>query len=173
MESPSPRAHLKSILALPFMVILIIPCILYYAISHISWNPISGINNTTSTYIGLFALIIGFPFFLSSIWLFNKIGKGTLAPWNPTKKLVVKGLYRHVRNPMITGVVLILISEAFILENTLIFLWGTLFFCVNFIYFVVKEEPDLIERFGVEYKTYKKNVPRWIPRIRGWRPEDE
>ena len=111
--------------------------------------------------------------FVQSIVLFIKIGKGTLAPWKPTQNIVVRGLYRHVRNPMIIGVNLLLLSEVLLLKSGNLLLWQLSFFALNHIYFISKEEPDLGRRFGDEYLIYCKNVPRWIPRLKAWRPEDE
>ena len=117
--------------------------------------------------VGAVLLAIGLLLFIQSIILFAKIGNGTLAPWVPTKKLVVKSLYRHVRNPMILGVVLILLAESLLFKSAYIMVWAVLFFFICFTYFVFKEEPDLAKRFGEEYLGYKKNVPRWLPRIKG------
>ncbi|MEO1257723.1 MAG: isoprenylcysteine carboxylmethyltransferase family protein [Bacteroidota bacterium] len=120
--------------------------------------------------VGCLLLGIGLILFIASVLLFVKIGKGTLAPWKPTQKLVVKGLYQHLRNPMILGVVVILTAESFLLESFYIMCWAFLFFIINNIYFSFKEEPDLIKRFGEEYVAYKNNVPRWLPRTKGWQP---
>ncbi|MGF7117153.1 methyltransferase family protein [Methanobacterium oryzae] len=104
---------------------------------------------------------------------FLKIGKGTLAPWDPPKKLVIGGAYRHVRNPMISGVLMIVLGEALIFASIELFLLFILFFIVNHIYFVYSEEPGLIKRFGRDYIEYKKNVPRWIPRLTPWKKKNE
>lgn len=103
--------------------------------------------------------------------LFNNVGKGTLAPWNPPENLVVKGPYCYVRNPMIIGVLLVLISEYFLLNAIEILWWAVLFFIINNIYFYVFEERQLENRFGEEYKKYKKNVPMWIPRFTPWKSQ--
>ena len=103
-----------------------------------------------------------------TITLFQKKGKGTLAPWKPTQKLVIEGPYRYVRNPMISGVLCILIAESLLINSVYIFYWALFFFTINYIYFIVKEEPDLVKRFGNEYENYKKNVPRWIPLSTPW-----
>ena len=49
-----------------------------------------------------------------------------------------------------------------------IFTWALFFFGLNSVYFILKEEPDLLKRFGEDYKNYKENVPRWIPRWKPW-----
>ena len=98
-----------------------------------------------------------------------RFGAGTIAPWDPTRKLVVRGLYLHVRNPMIIGVLTALLGESLILHSVQMFAWFIAFFIINNIYFVFSEEPGLTKRFGEEYLEYKRNVPRWIPRLRPWK----
>jgi protein-S-isoprenylcysteine O-methyltransferase Ste14 len=112
--------------------------------------------------LGLIGLII----MIICISSFIRIGRGTLAPWSPTKKLVVSGLYRYVRNPMILGVWIVLLGEALALKSQNILIWAVSFFIINTIYFIVYEEPDLEDRFGNEYRDYKKHVFRWLPRLR-------
>jgi protein-S-isoprenylcysteine O-methyltransferase Ste14 len=69
---------------------------------------------------------------------------------------------------MISGVLCVLIAEGLLLKSVNIFYWALFFFTINYIYFIVKEEPDLVKRFGEAYKEYRKNVPRWIPRSTPW-----
>ena len=98
--------------------------------------------------------------------LFAKIGKGTLAPWAATKHLIIEGPYRIVRNPMITGVLLVLTAEALILSSIYIFYWMVLFFIINCVYFKLFEEKQLVRNFGDEYIAYRKSVPMWFPKIK-------
>jgi protein-S-isoprenylcysteine O-methyltransferase Ste14 len=70
---------------------------------------------------------------------------------------------------MITGVLLMLSAEALLLQSWPIAAWMMLFFIGNAIYFPLVEEKGLEKRFGNEYRDYKANVPRWIPRLRPWR----
>jgi len=106
-----------------------------------------------------------------TISLFAWIGRGTLAPWDPTQRLVVVGPYRHVRNPMISGVLSILLGEGLLLGSSAILIWFLAFFSVNATFIPLFEEPDLARRFGDEYAIYKRNVPRWVPRLRPWTPD--
>jgi protein-S-isoprenylcysteine O-methyltransferase Ste14 len=96
------------------------------------------------------------------------VGKGTLAPWDPTSRLVVRGPYRHVRNPMISGVLGILLGEAVLLGSVPLLVWFGLVLALNAVYMPLVEEPGLRSRFGEDYETYKANVPRWVPRLRPW-----
>jgi protein-S-isoprenylcysteine O-methyltransferase Ste14 len=105
-----------------------------------------------------------------TIRMFILIGNGTIMPWDPTRKLIVVSLYRHVRNPMILSVLTIEIGEAILFASYGIATLAILFFVVNTIYFIISEEPGLEKRFGKEYVEYKKNVPRWIPRLKPWIP---
>ncbi len=118
-----------------------------------------------------FALVIACCGLALSIWtatLFTKFGDGTPAPWDPPKKMVVRGPYRHVRNPMITSVLIILLAESILFQSLAIAAWMVVFFIGNAIYFPLVEEKGLERRFGDEYRQYKTHVPRWIPRLRGW-----
>jgi len=108
-----------------------------------------------------------------TISTFIRIGKGTLAPWSPTRKLVIGGMYGHVRNPMIIGVLIVLIGESIAILSLNIFIWAGIFFITNNFFFVLYEEPNLEKRFGTEYQKYKKNVPRWIPRLKTFVPDSE
>jgi len=119
---------------------------------------------------GLVIILIGLTIMTLTIASFAKLGKGTLAPWSPTKKLVIVGMYRYVRNPMIIGVLIVLLGESISILSLRIFIWAMVFFILNSIHFVLYEEPNLEKRFGDEYKEYKKNVPRWIPRLKPFKP---
>ena len=67
---------------------------------------------------------------------------------------------------MITGVLFILAGEAFYFNAEPILLWAAIFFIISNIYFILIEEPGLLKRFGEDYKKYKGNVPRWIPKTK-------
>jgi len=119
-------------------------------------------------FAGLVLLLAGMILLLITVYLFASVGEGTLAPWDPTEKLVIQGPYQYMRNPMITGVVTVLIGESVLTGSWIIVLWITLFFALNHVYFIFSEEPGLAKRFGEPYKRYKQNVPRWIPRSTPW-----
>jgi protein-S-isoprenylcysteine O-methyltransferase Ste14 len=102
--------------------------------------------------------------------LFARVGRGTIAPWDPTTRLVVVGPYRHVRNPMISGVLAILLGEAAIFASVPLLLWFAGVFAANALYLPLVEEPGLRKRFGADYDAYRANVPRWLPRLSPWDP---
>jgi protein-S-isoprenylcysteine O-methyltransferase Ste14 len=160
LKQPSLLKHLRDIVVLPFTVTCIIPYFIYQA--NDSFLPA---NNFLKT-VGIFFAFCGLSLFLYTVVLFNNIGKGTLAPWSPTQKLVMAGPYRYCRNPMITGVLFILIGEALTFHSTAILIEAVLFVVINTIYFIFSEEPGLLDRFGNDYQVYKQNVPRWIPRFK-------
>lgn len=109
--------------------------------------------------------LIGLGLFIETLRLFISVGRGTLAPWNATHKLVVRGPYRYTRNPMITAVFFILLAEALALWSQPLLIWAISFFAFNTLYFILKEEPDLEQKFGAAYRHYKRHVPRWLPRL--------
>ena len=149
---------------LPITTLIIVP---FYIVESFD------IRFSVITLIGLVFLGTGLFVLILTISAFIKIGKGTLAPWNPAKKLIVGGIYGYVRNPMIMGVQAALIGESFILLSFHILLWTVIFFFINNIYFTLYEEPELGKRFGEEYLEYKRKVPRWIPRSTPYIPKVE
>lgn len=118
--------------------------------------------------LGTLAFCVGLLLLVITIRLFMKKGRGTLAPWNPTQKLVTDGVYRYVRNPMISGVLFMLIGETIFFGSWLLFMWALIFGIGNTFYFRLSEEPGLVRRFGEEYLVYRRNVPMWIPRLKPW-----
>ena len=93
-------------------------------------------------------------------------GRGTLAPVDPPRKLVRAGLYRHVRNPMYLGVILVLVGEAVFFESRMLSFYATIVALSFHLFVVLYEEPTLRALFGEEYDAYRSEVPRWVPRLR-------
>lgn len=122
------------------------------------------------TITGFAFMLTGLTIMFLTIRMFIRIGRGTLAPWSPTRKLVTRSLYSHVRNPMILGVNTVLVGETIVFRSMNIGIWAASFFIINTVYFILSEEPGLKKRFGEEYEEYKRNVPRWIPRWKPWKP---
>ena len=116
--------------------------------------------------VGGLLIAAGVALVVWTVRLFMTVGRGTLAPWDPTSALVVLGPYRLVRNPMITGVATILAGQALFFRSWGIALEFAIFLVVNAIYFPLVEEPGLRRRFGAEYEEYRARVPRWLPRVR-------
>jgi len=165
------RDHIVSF-SLPLLVLIVIPsCLIVFSNDFIfgwGYDPTSDI---LLSLLGLILIVCGVTLLVKCIRVFSRIGEGTLAPWAPTKNLVVSGLYRRTRNPMISGVLIALLGESILFSSLSIFAWFILSLIGNHIYFIKSEEPGLIARFGDEYRIYMDHVPRWIPRRTPWYPE--
>ncbi|QYK51848.1 MAG: isoprenylcysteine carboxylmethyltransferase family protein [Anaerolineales bacterium] len=154
--------HTLAVLLLPFVITAVIPAYLlgqFGAGEPALWQQAAG---------GL-VFAAGFSLFAWCVSLFVRVGRGTLAPWDPTTALVAVGPYRYVRNPMISGVAAMLLGEAIYFGSVALLVWSVVFVTINHIYFVLSEEPGLEQRFGEPYRRYKSTVPRWLPRLRPWR----
>jgi len=161
--------HMLAILLLPFVVVLIIPRWLLRAWSVSDTRWIDGtMTASLSQLAGIVVFLTGFGLFAWCVSLFARVGQGTLAPWDPTRRLVAVGPYRYVRNPMISGVLTMLVGEMLFLGSRVIAIWAATFLGINQVYFMLLEEPGLERRFGTAYREYKLAVPRWIPRATPW-----
>jgi protein-S-isoprenylcysteine O-methyltransferase Ste14 len=144
---------------MPFTVTVVVPAlIVWQSGDRLGWGAIPG------------ALLVAVGLFLVAwtVTLFARVGEGTLAPWDPTQRLVVVGPYRHVRNPMISGVLAILLGETLAFWSWSLFVWFLAVFAVNAVYLPLVEEPGLSHRFGGDYERYREHVRRWVPRLRPW-----
>src|SRR5262249_34629368 len=103
-----------------------------------------------------------------SLSRFGLLGLGTPAIVFPPRHLVVKGLYRNVRNPMYLAVVAIILGEAMILGNLQLLLYCALVWLFCHLFVLAYEEPTLRKTFGAEYDIFCANVPRWSPRLSAW-----
>lgn len=118
-------------------------------------------------------IFLGLTPLLDSIRRFIYVGRGTLMPAVPTEHLVVSGLYRYVRNPMYLGVLVAAGGEAVLFWSRGMAIY-TVLVCLGFNLFVLLyEEPALIRRFAEEYMRYKRNVPRWLPRLTAWQDDQD
>ena len=155
---------LAALLLLPINVLIIIPAILFDL-------EITDLNYWTiwlSIAIGLPGLVLA----ISCVRLFATLGGGgTPAPWDPIGNLIIIGPYRYVRNPMLSGVIIMLFSEALFFRSLPFLFYAILFTVINMVYFPLIEEPGLIKRYGNTYKDYMKNVPRWIPAAKPYNHE--
>jgi protein-S-isoprenylcysteine O-methyltransferase Ste14 len=97
-------------------------------------------------------------------------GRGTPAPVAPTERLVVGGLYRHVRNPMYVAVGATIVGQALLLGRPGLLAYAAAFWLVVATFVKAYEEPTLSARYGEEYAAYRRAVPAWWPRLRPWTP---
>jgi protein-S-isoprenylcysteine O-methyltransferase Ste14 len=106
---------------------------------------------------------------IESIWRFVQVGRGTLMPAVPTEHLVVSGLYRFVRNPMYVGVLTALAGEALLFaRRSMVIYWMVVATTIH-LFVLLYEERTLSKRYGEEFEEFKRNVPRWLPRLTPWK----
>jgi len=116
--------------------------------------------------LGLLAIGVGAALLVTCIWEFARSGRGTLSPVDPPRQLVVRGLYRYVRNPMYLSVTVIVLGELLLTgSRALLVYWAIWFVAVN-VFIMGYEEPTLRRRFGDSYERYTRDVRRWLPRMR-------
>jgi protein-S-isoprenylcysteine O-methyltransferase Ste14 len=151
--------HVRAIVLLPGVATIAGPALILSGSGH---PPITA----ASALVGCTVASVGVTLFIQTISLFARVGRGTLAPWDPTAKLVVEGPYRRVRNPMISGVLFVLVGEAIVFRSSALGIYAAIFFAVNALWMPLVEEPLLRERFGDDYERYAADVPRWLPRVR-------
>jgi protein-S-isoprenylcysteine O-methyltransferase Ste14 len=166
MSTSALVANLRSFM-LPLTAAGVVPAVL---LGRTGWAQAFAAVPPARAVAGALLAAAGLAMLVWTVTLFIRVGRGTLAPWDPTRKLVVRGPYAHVRNPMITGVLAILIGEATAFGTRQLWTWAALFVAINHVYFLLSEEPGLARRFGAEFDEYKRHVPRWIPRLSAWHP---
>lgn len=161
--------HLIAVAALPFTVAVLIPIWLARRDDirlSVAETPMMLLVQAC----GVASLAVGLTLFATSLRRFAVEGKGTLAPWDPPARLVLTGPYRYVRNPMISGVLFVLLAEALILRSRVHAEWFLVFLVVNAIYIPLLEEPMLVARFGEPYREYCRHIHRFWPRWHPWSP---
>ncbi|MDQ6886010.1 MAG: isoprenylcysteine carboxylmethyltransferase family protein [Gemmatimonadota bacterium] len=161
--------HLVAIAALPFVVAVLVPMWVARR-NHVALALGTTIPPLLAQIAGASLLLIGLSLFASSLRRFVAEGKGTLAPWDPPRRLVMRGPYRFVRNPMISGLLFVVFGEALILLSEPHALWALTFLLLNGVYIPLFEEPQLRRRFGEPYVEYCRHVPRLVPRLSPWEP---
>lgn len=114
-------------------------------------------------YAATLLLVTGAAILLKSIWSFARVGRGTLAPFDETERLIVVGLYRYVRNPMYVGVIAILLAESWFFWSGQLLLYAGMCFIVANILVIGYEENRLKYKYGEEFRRYCEHVGRWLP----------
>ena len=162
------HSNCTDIIILPGTVLVLVPAAILL-LARGTWLAVDFQTPTEFTfYLGIAIAAIGGYLAVRTAVIFTTLGEGTPAPWEPPKKLVIIGPYRTVRNPMITGAILILLGESVLFNSWLVFLWTIVFLVGKMIYFPLVEEKELAGRFGEPYREYRDQVPRWVPRFRRW-----
>jgi len=146
-------------LALPTIVAFVIP------IAIAVLDPYAG----GFTAWGTVGIALGIAVLGATVREFFTQGRGTLAPWDPPRQLVVTGLFARCRNPMYIGVVLTVLGHAWTFRSPLVAAYAVVIGVVFHVRVVVAEEPWAAQTFPAEWPTYRAQVPRWLPRRRAWR----
>jgi protein-S-isoprenylcysteine O-methyltransferase Ste14 len=113
----------------------------------------------------LVPFLLGAAIYFWCLWDFARHGRGTPAPIDAPKRLVVRGLYRFIRNPMYVGVLLVIVGWAAFYESRAILFYGVGIGLMFHLVVLVVEEPVLARQFGESYQDYRRAVGRWIPRL--------
>ena len=116
--------------------------------------------------LALFLLALGGVIYAWCVWDFAAFGRGTPAPIDAPKKLVVRGLYRYTRNPIYVGVLTVLVGWAVMFRATTLLVYALCVGICFHLFVVLYEERRLGQQFGAEYPDYCEKVGRWLPRFR-------
>jgi protein-S-isoprenylcysteine O-methyltransferase Ste14 len=119
--------------------------------------------------LGGILIAAGVALLLAAFARFAFEGGGTPAPVAPTERLVVGGVYRHIRNPMYAAVTTVIAGQALLLGVAWLWLYAAAFATVTAGFVHWYEEPVLRGRYGEEFEEYRRAVPGWYPRLRPWR----
>jgi protein-S-isoprenylcysteine O-methyltransferase Ste14 len=144
--------------ALPGVVAGVVPALLASADTH----------SRGGLAFGFVLLVLGLVLLLLCVRDFFVSGRGTLAPWDPPKRLVVVGLYRFVRNPMYIAVLALLVGWCLAAGSRLLAGYAAVVALAFHLRVIYHEEPWLRRQFGAEWEAYSASVPRWLPRLHPW-----
>ena len=156
------RPLIKAFLIFPINVMGVIPTFLVWCSR--PGGVLEGFPYSFSNVRSLVAMLliaVGAGLCWKTVSLFIEYGEGTPAPFDPPRKLVIRGPYIYMRNPMMVAVCLVLSGEALLFASVPLGLWLLFFFGLCLILIPLWEEPDLEKRFGESYREYKQKVPRW------------
>ena len=151
--------------AVTYATLFIAFVLVYLPARFLSWSGIVEPATTGAPQVaGMIMVAIGTAIALWCVVTFVFIGKGTPAPFDPPRKLVIRGPYRFVRNPMYIGAAMTLAGAALFYESLSIFIYSGVFFLITHLFVVLYEEPTLRRTFGDEYEAYFGRVSHWLPR---------
>ena len=136
---------------------------LFYLYPDIRHRALAGLGTAAA---GLVVMAIGAAGYLWCALDFAFYGKGTPAPLDMPKVLVMQGLYRFTRNPMYVSVLLIRAGEGILFWSTRLLEYTAMVFMAFHIFVLLQEEPALRKKTGIAYEQYTQDVPRWIPRLK-------
>ena len=116
--------------------------------------------------VGMIIIAAGAAIAVWCIFTFAFVGHGTPAPFDPPRRLVIRGPYRFVRNPMYIGAILALLGAALFYESLPILIYAGVFFLAIHLFVLLYEEATLRQTFGSDYEMYCRRVKRWCPKRR-------
>ncbi|MBX7258697.1 MAG: isoprenylcysteine carboxylmethyltransferase family protein [Candidatus Hydrogenedentes bacterium] len=148
-------------LTVPGAVVVYVPWLLLPPDAKV-WPPSSG----PLACVALMPMLFGALILLWCATDFVRVGKGTPAPIDPPKELVVRGLYRYSRNPMYVGAVSALLGEALLFQSWTLFVYAAVCAVIMHTFVVLYEEPTLRKKFGPAYEAYLVHVPRWLGKVK-------
>ena len=114
--------------------------------------------------LGFIPVMLGLALYIACATGFVVEGRGTPAPVDPPRVLVVCGPYRWVRNPMYVAMLTILLGEVMLSASARLLAYGAVVFAAFHLFITLYEEPKLASLFGDKFAAYRARVPRWIPR---------
>ena len=114
--------------------------------------------------VGIVVTVAGAALAVWCVLTFAIVGRGTPAPFDPPRRLVTRGPYRVVRNPMYVGAAIAVAGAAIVYRSLPLALYAGGFLVLTHLFVIGYEEPTLRSTFGAEYEEYCKRVGRWLPR---------
>jgi protein-S-isoprenylcysteine O-methyltransferase Ste14 len=152
--------------AITYAVLFIGLVLIYVPARLLSW---SGIDRPAAIEVqqvaGMVIGAVGAAIALWCVLTFASLGRGTPAPFDPPRRLVIRGPYRFVRNPMYIGAGLALAGAALFYESLSLLAYAGIFFLATHLFVILYEEPALRQTFGQEYEAYRGRVRRWWPSL--------
>ena len=164
------RRLVKVFFIAPFNIMVVVPGLILWFSSQTRF--LESFDWSLDFFLGVLGVGLIFAGIVIAWWcvsLFTVHGDGTPAPWDPPQHLVVRGPYCYVRNPLVEGVFCVLLGESLLSGSFALLLWFFFFVSMNLAYTPLIEEPELLSRFGEPFRSYMKNVPRWLPKKTPWK----
>jgi protein-S-isoprenylcysteine O-methyltransferase Ste14 len=139
---------------------------------YLPWSIAGGAAPATGWTLPIAVLLFGLgaAIYTWCVWDFATFGRGTPAPIDAPKRLVVRGLYRYTRNPMYLGVLTFLLAWVVLFQLPGLVLYAAFVGTAFHAFVMFYEEPHLEREFGDEYRAYREQVGRWLPRARRSKP---
>jgi len=151
--------------ALTYATLFVALVLVFLPAQVLSWSGVqrpAGLG--AAQLIGALVVALGAGLALWCVLAFALVGRGTPAPFDPPRRLVMQGPYRFVRNPMYLGAGIALAGAALFFRSATLAAFTALFFVITHLFVLIYEEPTLRRMFGEDYRAYCRRVHRWRPR---------